>query len=272
MSPSVAELAQLTYVQVDTTTQAHVATVTLNRPELHNAFNEVFIDELCRVFTALGEQPDIRVVVLQAVGKSFCAGADLNWMKKMIDYNLDENVEDARGLARMLKAVRTCPKPVIAKVQGAAYGGGVGLISACDMAVCLDSCSFGLTEVKLGLLPAVISPFVLEKIGPGHASRYFLTAEMFSAQEAQRIGLVSSVVADDAAVEAQVATWVKALTSNAPEAVSVCKRMIFQVYNAMWEPAEEVTCRLIAERRVSSEGQEGLTAFIDKRKPRWAAG
>ncbi len=249
--------------------EGSVATVTLDRPDLHNAFNEVFINELDATFKSLGENPAVRVIVMRAEGKSFCAGADLNWMKKMIDYNYTENVEDARGLARMLRTIRTCPKPTIARVHGHAFGGGVGLIAACDLAVSLDSCLFALTEVKLGLLPAVISPFVLEKIGSAHAGRYFLTAERFDAAEAHRIGLVSDVVATEQEMDDWVDTALKNIVNNAPEAVSVCKRMIFQVMDAIWEPAEDVTCNLIAERRVSDEGQEGIRAFLEKRKPNW---
>jgi methylglutaconyl-CoA hydratase len=186
---------------IETTVQNAVGTITLNRVDLHNAFNDEMIKEIEAAFNEMGQNPAVRVVILQANGKSFCAGADLNWMKRMIDYSFEENVVDALGLARMLKTIHDCPKPVIARVHGAAFGGGVGLISACDFAVSVESAGFALTEVKLGLLPAVISPFVLKKIPASAAQRYFLTAEKFDAREAHRIGLLSDVVPDETALD-----------------------------------------------------------------------
>ncbi len=246
-----------------------VGTVVLNRPELHNAFNEKFIAELNQAFKRLGQDNSIRVIVLRAEGQSFCAGADLNWMKKMIDYNFKENVEDAKELAHMLQTIRTCPKPTIARVQGAAFGGGVGLISACDMAIGLDRCTFGLTEVKLGILPAVISPFVLEKIGNAHASRYFLTAERFDAKEAQRIHLLTKVALHTEDMDEWIEQEIQLILKNGPEAVSACKQLIYEVSGPLWSTAEEVTTRMIAERRISKEGQEGIMAFLEKRPPQW---
>ncbi len=246
-----------------------ITTVWLNRTQLHNAFNEQFIEELTDTFNDLDQDAHVRAVILAAKGKSFCAGADLQWMKKMIDYSFDENIEDARGLARMLQAVRKCRKPVIGRVQGAAYGGGVGLLACCDMVACVETATFALTEVKLGLLPAVISPFVLEKIGPAHASRYFLTAERFDSNEARRIGLVCEVLGSDGEMDDWIHQSVDLLIANAPGAVSTCKTMIRQVMGADWETAETITSRLIAERRVSEEGQEGIRAFMEKRPPAW---
>jgi methylglutaconyl-CoA hydratase len=246
-----------------------VATVTLNRPDLHNAFNDEMIAELTGVFQKLSAQTDVRAIVLASVGKSFSAGADLNWMKRMVDYSFDENVQDAMALSRLLQTIHDCPKPVIARVHGAAFGGGVGLISACDMAVALESAVFSLSEVKLGLLPAVISPFVMEKIGPGHAHRYFLTAERFSAQEAHRIGLISDV----AATEAELDEWIQRITeqikANGPEAVAACKRLIADLQRDTGDSRYEMTARYIAERRSAAEGQEGMKAFLEKRSPQW---
>src|SRR5262245_10443912 len=169
----------------------NVATVTIRRPDLHNAFNEIVIEELTRAFTQLARNSDVRVIILAGEGKSFCAGADINWMKRMVNYSVADNIADATTMARMLRAVRHCPRPVIARIHGAAFGGGVGLAAACDIAVALESATFCLSEVRLGIIPAVISPFVIEKIGPGHARRYALTAERFDAAEAHRIGLVN---------------------------------------------------------------------------------
>jgi len=246
-----------------------VARVTLNRPDLHNAFNEDMIQELQAAFAGFTKQSEVRAVVLQAESKSFCAGADLNWMKKMVDYTFEQNVEDAHALARMLRTIHDCPKPVVARVHGAAFGGGVGLVSACDMAVAVEAATFSLSEVKLGLLPAVISPFVLKKIGSGAAHRYFLTAERFNAAEALRIGLIHDVVSDAEALDASVNKLVDALLANGPEAVSQCKVLIEQVCHTEWSRAVDITTKMIAERRSSREGQEGMKAFLEKRSPSW---
>lgn len=246
-----------------------VARVTLSRPELHNAFNEVMIGELHEAFTTLGKDNKVRAVILSGEGKSFCAGADLNWMKKMVDYTFEENVQDAHTLSAMLKAIHDCPKPVIARVHGAAFGGGVGLIAACDMAFSVEAASFCLSEVKLGLLPAVISPFVIKKIGQGHARRYFLTAERFKAAEARHIGLISDTVPDEATLDTVINDVVTAIVGNGPEAVSHCKVLIEKVCHFDWERAVDITTKMIAERRASAEGQEGMKAFLEKRQPGW---
>lgn len=261
-------MAEFVAQQVD----GSVARVTLRRPELHNAFNEVMIAELRETFTALNNNPQVRVVVLQAEGKSFCAGADLNWMKKMVDYTFEENVEDAQALAAMLKTIHDCTKPVIARVHGAAFGGGVGLIAACDMAVATEAAQFSLSEVKLGLLPAVISPFVMKKIGPGHAHRYFLTAERFPAAEALRIGLISQVTPDEAALDEAIDKLVQALLANGPQAVSFGKVLIEQIWHFDWDRAFDIATKMIAQRRSSEEGQEGMKAFLEKRSPNWITG
>jgi methylglutaconyl-CoA hydratase len=246
-----------------------IARVTLSRPELHNAFNEVMIQELQAAFAGFTRQFPVRAVVLQADSKSFCAGADLNWMKKMVDYTFEQNVEDAHVLATMLRTIHDCPKPVIARVHGAAFGGGVGLVAACDMAVALDSATFCLSEVKLGLLPAVISPFVLKKIGSGSAHRYFLTAERFSAAEALRVGLIHEVAPDVESLDARIDALVDALLVNGPESVAQCKVLIEQVCHLEWDRAVDITTKMIAERRSSREGQEGMKAFLEKRPPSW---
>lgn len=250
--------------------QSHRTVITLSRPDLHNAFNEVVIDEVTEAFQRAGEDEAVRVVVLAAEGKSFCAGADVNWMRRMVDYSVEENLADAGSMARMLRTIRDCPKPVIARVHGAAIGGGVGLVAACDMAVALESAVFALTEVKLGIVPAVISPFVLEKIGIGHARRYGLTAERFTAAEAKRIGLISEVVGTEEELDGWIENTIQSLVANGPRALAACKRILTEVAGVAWDQVQARTVQRIAEIRVSPEGQEGLKAFLEKRKPNWA--
>ena len=248
-----------------------VATVTLNRPDLHNAFNEVVIKELAEAFTTLGHDDSVRAILLAGEGKSFCAGADLNWMKKMVDYTFDENVQDARALSDMLKVIHDCPRPVIARVHGAAFGGGVGLIAACDIAVATEAASFSLSEVKLGLLPAVISPFVVRKIGMSASRRYCLTAERFKAAEALRIGLVTEVVSDVVSLDEAVTRITDAIKANGPQAVAICKTLLEKVELFDWGHAVDISTKMIAERRASTEGQEGMKAFLEKRPASWMA-
>ena len=250
-------------------TKNAVQTITLTRPELHNAFNEVVIEELTKAFVEAGKRDAVRVVILAAEGKSFCAGADINWMKRMVGYSFEENVADANAMADMLRAIRDCPKPVIARIHGAAIGGGVGLTAACDIAVALKSAVFSLSEVKLGIIPAVISPFVLEKIGPGHARRYGLTAERFDAVEARHIGLVSEAVDTIEELENTIAKLVDALKSNSPNALAACKKTLTEVAGMQCDTIQKMTTQRIAEIRVSEEGQDGLKAFLEKRKPKW---
>lgn len=250
--------------------QRQVATVTLNRPALHNALDEQMMIELTHAFDHLAREDSVRVAVLAAQGKSFCAGADISWMKRMVDYSFDQNVADANILARMLRSIRECPKPVIARVHGAAIGGGVGLTAACDLAVAVPAAVFCLSEVKLGIIPAVISPFVIEKIGPGHARRYALTAERFDAREAHRIGLLSHVAASEIEMDAWITSTCDTLCSNGPKALAACKQVLTHVEGLQWDQVQAETARRIAQIRVSPEGQEGLKAFLEKRKPGWA--
>lgn len=256
---------------IRTGTCEQVATVTLARPELHNAFNDDMMRELTAAFERFGAAPEVRVIVLASVGKNFCAGADIHWMKRMVGYSFEENVADARVLSRMLRTIRECPKPVICRVQGATYGGGVGLVAACDISVALSSSSFCLSEVKLGILPAVISPFVLEKIGPGAARRYAITAEVFSAAEAHRIGLVSEIVETAEQMDEWIAKLSKTVSANGPTALAECKRILSDVVGTPWDRVEDITTKKIAELRVAPEGQEGLRAFLEKRKPGWVS-
>ena len=246
-----------------------VATLTLDRPEVRNAFNEALIAELTQQFTVLGQRDDVRCIVLAANGPAFCAGADLNWMRRMADYSHDENIADAAQLAEMLRVIYECPKPTVARIQGDVYAGGMGLVAACDMAVAVDSASFCLSEVRLGLIPATISPYVIRAMGTRASHRYFLTAERFGAAEALRIGFVHEVVAADA-LDAKVDELLKALTAASPNAVRVCKKLVIDVaereINAGLIAA---TVQGIADIRASDEGKEGVQSFLDKRKPAW---
>lgn len=249
----------------------HVATVTLARPEVRNAFNDEVIAELTQAFADLGERAEVRAIVLAAEGPAFCAGADLNWMRRMADYTREENVADAAKLAEMLRVIHECPRPTIARVQGDVYAGGMGLVAACDLAVSVDSAHYCLSEVKLGLAPATISPYVIRAMGARAAHRFFLTAERFSAAEARRIGFVHEVVAAEE-LDATVAGWIKALTSAGPNAVRVCKALVREVAEREITPALiAATVQGIADIRASDEGKEGVQSFLQKRKPNWLA-
>ena len=246
-----------------------VATVTLNRPELRNAFNEHTIAELALAFDELGRSDTVRAIVLAANGPSFCAGADLNWMKKMAGYSHDENQQDAMRLADMLRTIYLCPKPTVARVQGDCYAGGMGLVAACDIVVAADTVGFCLSEVKLGLIPATISPYVIKAMGEQAARRYFITAERFDAAEARRIGFAHEVVAADA-LDATVAGIVKALVNNSPNAVKEAKTLVREVVGQNVDDALLAdTAGRIAAIRASLEGREGVASFIEKRKPTW---
>ncbi|MFZ6727632.1 enoyl-CoA hydratase/isomerase family protein [Undibacterium sp. MH2W] len=248
---------------------AHVATVTLNRPDVRNAFNETTIAEITQVFQQLDADSAVRAVVLAANGVAFCAGADLNWMKKMADYTHAENLADAGQLAAMLAAIYCCSKPVVAKVQGDCYAGGMGLVAACDIAVSVDSAHYCLSEVKLGLIPATISPYVIKAMSESAARRYFITAERFSAHEAQRIGFVHEVVSAEA-LDGKIAEIVKALVSNSPNAVKQAKKLAQDVASREITPAlVAATVEGIAQIRASDEGREGVRSFLEKRKPAW---
>lgn len=254
---------------LEVTKRDGVARVTLNRPELRNAFDDALISSLTKTFAEIGKDPAIRVMVLAGNGPAFCAGADLNWMKRMAGYSRHENLADAGALAEMLHVLYACPKPTIAKVQGDAYAGGMGLVAACDVAVAADGAHFCLSEVKLGLIPATISPYVIRAMGARAAHRYFLTAERFSAAEALRIGFVHEVVAA-AALDDKVAEFAQAFVTAGPEALKACKRLVQDVAERDITP--ELVARTvqgIADIRASAEGREGVQSFLQKRKPNW---
>ena len=246
-----------------------VATVTLNNPDKHNAFDDQIIAQLTAAFRRLQADDEVRVVVLGANGKSFSAGGDLAWMKRMADYSYEENLQDARALAEMLKTLNFLSKPTIARVQGAAFGGAVGLVSCCDIAVGTPRTSFCLSEVKVGLVPATIAPYVVAAIGQRAARRYFTTAERFDAATAATLGLLSTVV-EESELDTEITRFSELLRANGPQAILASKTVISAVANqSIDDEIIELTCELIAKARVSEEGQEGLMAFLEKRKPSW---
>jgi methylglutaconyl-CoA hydratase len=251
-------------IRVDT--HEHVATVRLQRPDVRNALNEVLIAELTQAFSGL--PASTRAVILAGEGPIFCAGADAHWMKKSKSFSREENERDAAGLAALLRAVDECPHPVIARVQGAALGGGVGLVAACDIAVAEEGTTFGFPEVRLGLIPAVVSTFVIPRIGIRSARRYFLTAERFDASRAQSIGLVHEVAPKNQ-LDAAVDGLLRELLQGGPQALGAAKKLIRDAAGLARDRAIQESIRAISEIRVSPEAQEGLGAFLEKRKPQW---
>lgn len=245
-----------------------VARVNLNRPEVHNAFNNELINDLYEVFDSLKDNADVRIIVLTGNGKSFCAGADLNWMKSVVNYSYEQNFEESFKLAKLMYLIFTHPKPVIARVNGSAIGGGVGLMSVCDILIASENAKFGLSEVRLGLVPAAISPFVMSRIGEAKARELFITGERIIAEEACNIGLVNKCVKPDNLDDA-VDEKVDLIKNNGPEAVRAVKEMIFKVTQIRFPEIQEYTAELIANLRLSEEGQEGMNAFLEKRKPNW---
>ncbi len=246
-----------------------VATITMNNPDKHNAFDDAIIAELSAAFEQVGSDDSVRVVILASEGRSFSAGADLNWMKRMAGYTRDENFRDSQALAEMLRRLNFMPKPTIARVQGAAFGGAVGLVSCCDMAIGSPRASFCLSEVKIGLMPATISPYVVAAMGQRASRRYFTTAERFNADTALQLGLLSQV-AEAEVLDASVEELVSQLLSNSPAAVTEAKQLVFDVADKTIDDALiKETCQRIADIRVSAEGQEGLGAFLEKRPPAW---
>ncbi|MCK4385175.1 MAG: enoyl-CoA hydratase/isomerase family protein [candidate division Zixibacteria bacterium] len=246
-----------------------VATVTLDRPEVHNAFNEVMIAELTEIFKKISEDESARVVLLTGNGKSFSAGADLNWMKKMINYSYEQNLEDSLKLAELFYLMYSLPKPIIAKVNGAAIGGGTGLVAACDIAIAAENAKFSLSEVKLGLVPACISPYVIRKVGEGRCREFFLMGERLTAQKALESGLVNHVVPLEELDQA-VQEKVDQLISSGPKALAMCKELLKNVPGMDFNKAKTYTADMIARMRIGDEGQEGMNAFLGKRKPKWS--
>ncbi|CAN5918693.1 enoyl-CoA hydratase/isomerase family protein [soil metagenome] len=259
----------MTFTKLKLTLEGAVARIWLDQPDTRNAFDDIVIAELTQAFTEAGAASQVKAIVLGADGPAFCAGANLNWMRRMADYSRDENVADAGKLAEMLRVIAECPKPTLARVQGDVYAGGMGLVAACDMAVSADTAWYCLSEVKIGLIPATISPYVIRAMSSRASQRYFLTAERFTAAEAHRIGFVHEGVAADA-LDAKVAELLKALTGASPAAVRACKQLIADIAGQEIDDALIAkTVEGIADIRASDEGREGVQAFLQKRKPSW---
>jgi len=253
----------ITYEKADS-----IARVTFSRPEIHNAFNSTMITEMTDVFARIEADDDVRVVLLTGEGKSFCAGADLNWMRGVIKQSFEENLAESNALAECFHRIYLCRRPVIGRINGAAIGGGTGFVAVCDIAIAARSAKFSFSEVKIGVVPACIGPYVVKKMGEGKARELFITGERMNAERAHEVGLVNKVVDDDQ-LDAEVDTLVKSVLSSGPEAVAVAKRLVSNVPGMSPEQYKPYTAEMIARLRVSDEGQEGMDAFLNKRKPNW---
>jgi len=245
-----------------------IARVTFNRPEIHNAFNSTVITEMSDLFTEIGKDDDIRVVVLTGAGKSFCAGADLNWMRGVIKQSYDENLAESNALADLFYQIYTFKRPVVGMINGAAIGGGTGFVAVCDIAIAAESAKFSFSEVKIGVVPACIGPYVIKKMGEGKARELFITGERMKAKRAFKVGLVNKVVADDR-LQAEVDELIKSILTSGPEAVAMAKKLVSEVPPMTPDQFKPYTAEMIAKLRVSDEGQEGMDAFLNKRKPNW---
>ncbi len=257
-----------TYETIEYRRDGVVARIDLNRPDLHNAFNDTMITELTTLLEAIAADSGVRVVVLGANGRSFCAGADLNWMKRQKEYSFEQNREDAIALAELMFRLFTMPQPTVARVQGATIGGGTGLSSACDIVIASTRAKFSLSEVKIGLVPACISPYVIRRLGPGLAGEYFLTGERLTAVKAHAAGLVNEVV-EEAQLDEAVQRRIDQLITSGPEALNVSKELVRNVPGMSFDEVKVYTAEAIARLRISPEGQEGMTAFFEKRPPSW---
>lgn len=257
------------YKTIEFEINAAVGTVWLNRPQIHNAFNEVMISEVLEIFTEINKMDNIRVVLLRGHGKSFCAGADLNWMRDVAKYSYEQNYKESLQLSDCFYAIYSCSKPTIAVVHGAAIGGANGLLAACDMAICDNETVFSLSEVKIGIVPACISPYVIKRVGEYGARELMLTGKRVNGPEAERFRLVNKSLSANE-LETYLSELIALLMSSGPKAMSQCKTLIDQVSNKITlEEALSYTAKMIAEIRASEEGQEGMAAFLEKRKPLW---
>lgn len=245
-----------------------VARITFSRPEIHNAFNAQMIEELYELFDRLNRDRSVRVVILTGEGKSFCAGADLNWMRAVKDYSYEKNFSESLKLAEVFHLIYSCPRPVIGRINGAAIGGGTGFVAVCDIAIASTSAVFSFSEVKIGVVPACISPYVIKRVGEGRAREFFLTGERLSAEQALQSGLINRAVLPEN-LDAEVDTMMRQLLSSGPDALKCCKELLETVSNQNLQDAKIHTAKVIANLRKSDEGQEGMDAFLNKRKPKW---
>jgi len=246
----------------------NVARIDFCRPDVHNAFNDTVIYEMTDLFRELEREKELRAIVLSGEGKSFCAGADLNWMKRVITQSFDENLKESNALAELFALIYNFRCPVIGKINGAAIGGGVGFVAVCDIAIAAESAKFSFSEVKIGLVPACIGPYVVKKIGEGKAREFFITGERMNAEKAFQVGLVNRFVSDDKLEEA-VNDLLVMIKSSGPAAMAVAKRLVSSVPRMTEKEYKPFTAEMIARLRISVEGQEGMNAFLDKRKPKW---
>lgn len=257
------------YETIEIHREKDVVTVYLNRPEVHNAMNEQLIKELTSCFEELSKDDKTRIIILTGKRKSFCAGADLNWMKSMVKYSKEENIKDSRLLLDLYEIIYNCPKPVIGRVNGHAFGGGLGLFAVCDIAIAIPDCKFAFSEVKLGIIPAVISTYIVRRIGLSNMRRLFITGERFNSEYAKEIGLIDYVVSEDE-FEKKIQSYAELLRSSGPMAIKEVKKLIDSCEKMDVEDYKEHTVKKISDLRVSDEGQEGINAFLKKRKSNWS--
>jgi methylglutaconyl-CoA hydratase len=258
----------MTYEFIQLERNGPICTLLMNRPDLHNAFNPQLIGEMTTAIQALASDDDVRVVVLTGAGASFSAGGDISWMQASQHYTNDQNLADARGLDAMFEALNSLPKPVIGRINGAALGGGVGLVACCDLAVAVEEARFGFTEVKLGLLPAVIAQYVVPKIGVSHSRALFVSGERFTSERAFEIGLIHAITSVEE-LDATVQSLAQRVLSGGPQAMGAAKRLVAAMWDLDRDAAKQYAIEAIAQARTSAEGQEGLAAFLTKRRPQW---
>ena len=246
-----------------------LVTVSLNRPEVHNAMNEKLMKELTNCFKDLKNDKSTRIIIITGNGKSFCAGADLNWMKSMTKYSKEDNIKDSRLLLELYETIYNCPKPVIAKINGHAFGGGVGLIAVCDIIFALPELKIGFSETKLGIIPSVISTYIVKRIGISNMRRLFITGERFTSEYAKKIGLIDYIITEEE-IDFEIKKYIKLLYSSGPKSIDEIKKLIKEYEQMDIEDYKKFTVEKISELRVSDEGQEGIKAFLEKRKPKWS--
>ena len=258
----------MTYKTIELSKDKNVATVALNKPDVHNAMDETMMNELTSCFNELATDENVRIIIFTGNGKSFSAGADLNWMKSMANYSKEENIQDSRLLLDLYESIYNCPKPVIGKINGHAFGGGIGLIAVCDLTIAPPGLKFAFSEVKLGIIPSVISTFVGKRIGVANMRRLFITGERFTTDHAVKIGLIDFMV-DQEELDAKIQEYMDIIQSSGPIAIKEVKNLISQYETLDTEKYKEFTVKKIAELRISKEGREGIKAFLEKRKPKW---
>ncbi len=256
------------YTTIEYRKTGNVGRINFARPEIHNAFNSTVIEEMSHLFDELLKDDDLRVIVLSGQGKSFCAGADLNWMRSVVDQSYEQNLDESNKLAELFYKVYSFPRPVIGRINGAAIGGGTGFVAVCDIAIAAESAKFSFSEVKIGVVPACIGPYVIKKMGEGKARELFITGERMNAKRAYKVGLVNKVV-DDVELDAEVDSLVKMILSSGPEAITMAKKLVSEVPAMSPDQFKPYTAEMIAKLRISDEGQEGMDAFLNKRKPKW---